>query len=410
MKHHDDSQRVVVTGLGPVAPAGTGRDSFWEGLLSGKDYSGEVEKFDTSMYKVHRACEVKGFVPPKVEGDPGPASLLAVAATELALEDAGLEPPRDDPRSPLANAGVVFGTTGGEIPVLERLNRQRFGPEPEEVDPTDFPKYPCHVISANVARHFGFAGPNQVVPTACAAGNYAMSIACEWIRSGRTERVLAGGADPLSVVSFTGFGRLFAISPDHCRPFDQNRKGILPGEGAGVLVLESLAAAKKRGARIYAEILGYGLSCDAYHATMPHPEGVGVSLAVKRALADADIDPGVVNYISAHGTGTQANDKIESKAIRSLMDGAADRVAVSSVKSMIGHTMGAASALEAIVCSMAIESGYVPPTINYETPDPDCDLDYVPNDCRDIGVQVALNNAYAFGGNNSCVVFSKLRE
>ncbi|TAH37092.1 MAG: beta-ketoacyl-[acyl-carrier-protein] synthase family protein [Planctomycetota bacterium] len=401
-----DSQRIVVTGLGPVSPVGSGKEAFWNAIRAGADGSGEVMKFDTSMYKVHRACEVKDFRPRSLQGDPGPATQLAVAAVELALEDARLPAPRDDARSPLRHAGVVIGTTGGEIPVLEKMNRQRFGPHKEAVDPADFPKYPCHVIAANVARHYGFRGPNQVVPTACAAGNYAISIGFEWLRSGRAPFVLAGGADPLSVVSFTGFGRMFAIAADRCRPFDKNRKGILPGEGAGILVLETLESARRRGARVYAEVRGYGLSCDAYHPTMPHPEGAGVQLAMRRAMQQAGLQADDVDYISAHGTGTQANDKIESSAIRAVLGAAARKTPISSIKSMIGHTMGAASALEAIVCSLAVDTGWIPPTMNYETPDPDCDLDYVPNKAREKRVQVALNNAYAFGGNNSCVVFA----
>lgn len=401
-----DSQRIVVTGLGPVSPVGSGKQAFWDAIRGGADGSNEVQKFDTSMYKVHRACEVKNFQPRRLPGDPGPASQLAVAATELALADAGLGAPSDDPRSPLRRAGVVIGTTGGEIPVLEKLNRQRFGPNKEAVDPADFPKYPCHVIAANVARHFGFAGPNQVVPTACAAGNYALSIGFEWLRRGRAPFVLAGGADPLSVVSFTGFGRMFAIAADRCRPFDKSRKGILPGEGAGMLVLETMESARRRGAKVYAEVRGYGLSCDAYHPTMPHPEGAGVQLAMRRAMEQAQLSPERIDYISAHGTGTQANDKIESGAIKAVLGEAAYRTPVSSIKSMIGHTMGAASALEAIVCSLAVDTGWIPPTMNYQNPDPECDLDYVPNQAREKRVRVALNNAYAFGGNNSCVVFA----
>jgi len=395
-------RRVVVTGLGLVTPIGCGRQQFWQAALAGTDASADVQKFDTSMYKFHRACEVKDFHPPKLDGDPGPATVLAVVATELAFHDAGLE-------APAGATGVALGTTGGEIPVLERMNRVRVKFGDEHVDPADFPKYPCHVISANVARHFGLTGPNVVVPTACAAGNYAIAIASDWIRSGRIERAVAGGVDPLSVVAFTGFGRMFAISPDRCRPFDKNRKGILPGEGAGVLVLESLESARERGAKMYGEVAGYGFSCDAHHPTMPHPEGVGARLAMERALEDAGLGVEAVDYVSAHGTGTQANDKIEAGAIRQVLGERVAEVPVSSIKSMIGHTMGAASAIEASACLLAIETGMVPPTINYETPDPECDLDVVPNQARRARVEVALNNAYAFGGNNSCVVFTRVQ-
>lgn len=392
--------RVVVTGVGPVTPIGSGRENFWNAALAGTDGSGEVQKFDTSIYRFHRACEVKNFVAPKLEGDPGPATGLAVVATELALQDAGLE-------LPLGEVGLVIGTTGGEIPVLEHINRVRFHEGEERVDRFEFLKYPVHVISTNVARHFGFTGPNVVVPTACAAGNYAVAIARDWLQSGRVDMVLAGGVDPLSTVTFTGFGRMFAIAPDRCRPFDKNRKGITPGEGAAMLVLETLQSAKARGAKIYAEVAGAGFSCDAYHPTMPHPDGMGARLAMERALHDAGLNHDVVDYISAHGTGTPANDKIEATAIREVMGDHASQVAVSSIKSMIGHTMGAASAIEAVACALAIDTGAVPPTINYETPDPECNLDVVPNQSRSKTVTVALNNAYAFGGNNSCVAFTR---
>ncbi|KAA3605162.1 MAG: beta-ketoacyl-[acyl-carrier-protein] synthase family protein [Planctomycetota bacterium] len=393
-------RRVVVTGLGPVSPLGCGKETFWNAILEGKDGSCNVQRFDTSQYKVHRACEVQGYVAPKLPGDPGPAAALAVEAARLALEDANFaEIPQQ--------SGVVMGTTGGEIPILEHIHRQQAEQGEDQVPRRQFPKYPCHTITAQVARYFGLKGPNLMVPTACAAGNYAFAMAKDWIQEGRCDVVLAGGADPLSIVSFTGFSRLFAISPDVPRPFDKNRKGILPGEGAGILVLEAYESAQKRGAHIYAEMVGYGLSCDAYHPTMPHPESMGVRLAMERALADAGLTPADVDYISAHGTGTQANDKLETAAIRAVMQDQAERVPVSSVKSMMGHTMGAASALEGIVCSMAIQSDMIPPTIHYETPDPDCDLDYVPNQARQHPVGVALNNAYAFGGNNSCVVFAR---
>jgi 3-oxoacyl-[acyl-carrier-protein] synthase II len=396
MKH-----RVVVTGVGPLTPIGSGREAFWNAAVAGTDGSDEVQKFDTSIYRFHRACELKGFVPPEVAGDPGPAAVLSVAATTLALQDAGLD-------LPPADAALVIGTTGGEIPVLEHINRVRFHHGEDAVDRGEFLKVPVHLISTNVARYFGFTGPNIVVPTACAAGNYAIAIARDWIQGGRAEMVLAGGVDPLSTVTFTGFGRMFAIAPDRCRPFDKNRKGITPGEGAAMLVLESLESAQRRGAKIYAEVAGCGFSCDAYHPTMPHPDGVGARLAMERALLDAGLDRGAVDYISAHGTGTPANDRIEANAIREVIGERTQKVPVSSIKSMIGHTMGAASAIEAIACVLAIDTGIIPPTINYETPDPDCDLDVVPNHARTAGVSVAMNNAYAFGGNNSCVVFRKV--
>ena len=399
--------RVVITGLGPIASVGVGREGFWNALLAGRDGSSEVSSFGTSEFKVHRACELDDerllghSARPAKHDDPGRASLLAVEAARLALEDAGLASPPHD-------AGVIVGTTGGEIQVLEHMHSARVEGREEALPPDEFAKHPCHVISRNVANAFGLRGPNQVVPTACAAGNYAVSIARGWVQAGYTDVVLAGGCDPLSRVAFTGFARLGAIAPEFCRPFDRERQGLLIGEGAGMVVVESLDSARRRGAHIYAEVAGVGFSCDAHHMTMPQPEGRGITLAMERALRDARLAVDAIDYVSAHGTGTKANDKIESAAVKALCgDHAAP---VSSIKSMIGHTMGAASALETIACCLAIENGAIPPTIHHEHPDPECDVDVVPNEARNHRVEVALNNAFAFGGNNSCLVLTGLRS
>ncbi|MDJ0850696.1 MAG: beta-ketoacyl-[acyl-carrier-protein] synthase family protein [Myxococcota bacterium] len=399
---------VVITGLGPISSVGVGRDEFWSALLDGRDGSSEVSSFDTSGFKIHRACELDderllGHVArPASPDDPGRASLLAVEAARLALEDAGFA-------GPPSGAGVIVGTTGGEIQVLEHMNSARSEGGGEAIPDGEFAKHPCHVISANVANAFGLHGPNLVVPTACAAGNYAVSIARGWVRAGIADVVLAGGCDPLSRVAFTGFARLGAIAPDYCRPFDRDRQGLLIGEGAGMVVVESLRSARSRGARVYAEVAGAGTSCDAHHMTMPQPEGRGIRLAMKRALDDSGLPADAIDYVSAHGTGTKANDKVESAAIRDLF-GSADPAPVSSIKSMIGHTMGAASSLETIACCLAIETGSIPPTIHHETPDPECPVDVVPNEARQHRVSVALNNAFAFGGNNSSLVLAAPRS
>jgi 3-oxoacyl-[acyl-carrier-protein] synthase II len=229
-------------------------------------------------------------------------------------------------------------------------------------------------------------------------------MALELLRSGRADLAVAGGADAFSRSAFTGFSRLHAMSPDMCRPFDRNRRGLLLGEGAGVLVLETLGSARTRGARVYAEVLGYGLSCDAYHITGPHPEGEGASAAMAAALAGAGVSAEEVSYINAHGTGTAHNDRIETLAIKNVFGKRAHDLPVSSIKALTGHVMGGASAIEAVACVKAIQTDMVPPTCNYETPDPDCDLDYVPNEARSLEVQVAVNNSYAFGGNNASLV------
>jgi len=246
-----------------------------------------------------------------------------------------------------------------------------------------------------------------MIPTACAAGNYAAANAMECLRAGTADLMLAGGSDSFSRITYTGFARLGAIATEKCQPFDLNRKGMVPGEGAAVLVLEPADIAERRGARIYAELVGYGLSCDAYHMTASHPEGAGAARAMNGALKDAGLRPEDVDYVSAHGTGTPTNDRLETASFKKVFGDVAHRVPISSAKSMLGHTMGAASAIEAAICSLAIARGWIPPTVNYETPDPDCDLDYVPNQARECRVDVAMNNAYAFGGNNASLILSR---
>jgi 3-oxoacyl-[acyl-carrier-protein] synthase II len=263
------------------------------------------------------------------------------------------------------------------------------------------------VIAAHIAREFRFAGVNIMIPTACAAGNYAIAHAFDVLRAGRAGLMLAGGSDSFSRITYTGFAQLGAIAPEVCQPFDRNRKGMIPGEGAGVIVLEPLAAAKRRGARIYAEISGYGLSCDAHHMTAAHPNGEGAVRAMQQALEQSGTGPEEVSYISAHGTGTLTNDRLETLAVKRLFRDAAYRIPISSIKSMLGHTMGAASAIEAAVCALAVFNDRIPPTVNLKNPDPECDLDYVPNCAREHTVRVAMNNAYAFGGNNASLVLRK---
>jgi 3-oxoacyl-[acyl-carrier-protein] synthase II len=266
-------------------------------------------------------------------------------------------------------------------------------------------QYPSCTISAHVARHFGLTGPNYMIPNACAAGNYAIGYAYDLLRLGKAEVMLAGGCDPFSRIAFMGFNRIFAVAPEKCQPFDKNRQGTLIGEGAGVLLLESLERAQARGATIYAEVLGYGLSCDAHHMTIPHVDGL--TRVMQRALQDADVNPDGVDYISAHGTGTPANDRAECTAIHEVFGPRASQIPVSSIKSMLGHTMGAASALEAIACALTIYTQWLPPTINFQEADIECAVDCVPNKTRDLDqLSIVLNNSFAFGGNNACVAFS----
>jgi len=402
-----DNKRIVITGVGVISPIGCNKDVFWNALISGVSGASEVKAFDTSDFKVHNGCEVKDF---KYEDyisngsrKVGKGSQFAIAATKLALDDSKIDVKNID----LERVGVSIGTTAGEIQILERVNKLRYEKGDDNVDTDLFLKHPCNNIPSNIAIEFGFEGPNTIIPTACAAGNYAIGYACDLIRLGRADIMVAGGTDPFSKVAYIGFSKLNAIAPEVCQPFDKNRKGMLIGEGAGMLVLESMEDALARNANIYAEILGYGLSCDGYHITIPQPEGNGVVSAMRKALKYAKIKPEDVQHISAHGTGTVANDKAETISIKKVFGEHSKRLAVVSIKSMIGHTMGAASAIEAIACALAVKEDIVPPTINYETKDPECDLDFVPNVKREMQVNIALNNAYAFGGNNSCLVLKK---
>jgi 3-oxoacyl-[acyl-carrier-protein] synthase II len=398
--------RIVVTGIGVVTSVGIGVEPFWRNLLAGQSGIGPVESFDTGRYAVHLGGEVKSFRPSDfVKELPvdsiARASQLAIAAARLALADAGLSSDVTD----ASTVGVSIGTTSGEPEMIERFDDMELAGSRESIGGEFIGQYPCHVIAAHLASELGFRGPNLVIPTACAAGNYAISHALDTLRFEGADIMLAGGSDAFSRITYTGFARLGAIAPERVQPFDKNRKGMIPGEGAAVLVLESLTRANARGARIYAEVAGYGLTCDAHHMTAP--QGDGAARAMQMAMADAGITPADVGYISAHGTGTAVNDRVETGAVKQAFGDVAYRVPMSSIKSMLGHTMGAASAIEAAACALAVRDGQLPPTINLETSDPDCDLDYVPNEARSQVVDVAMNNAYAFGGNNASVIFRK---
>jgi 3-oxoacyl-[acyl-carrier-protein] synthase II len=320
----------------------------------------------------------------------------------MALEDASLDLASVD----VTRAGVCAGTTSGEPQFIERFDEHYVHDQLERVGREFITRYPCHVVPAHVARELGFGGEIMMIPTACAAGNYAIAHAGDLLRMGKASIMLAGGADSFSRISYTGFARLGAIAPEVCRPFDRNRKGMVPGEGAAMLVLELKEQAIARGARIYCELAGYGLSCDAHHMTSAQPDGSGACRAMRMALERSKLAPSQVDYISAHGTGTVTNDRLETLAVKQTFGKHAYAIPMSSVKSMLGHTMGAASAIEAGVCALAIAHGQIPPTMNWQEQDPDCDLDYVPNRARNHKVGVALNNAYAFGGNNSSLIFA----
>jgi 3-oxoacyl-[acyl-carrier-protein] synthase II len=402
-------RRVVITGIGVVSPIGVGKEAFWEGLIAGKNGMSAVDAFDTSEFPCRRGGQVRDFDPHQYLSAEsinrmGAVSHFAVAAARMAVEDSRMNGHMEPERT-----GVAMGTTNGEAAVMEKICSDWARDGYEEIDPQLITKYPMHLIPANVAIEFGAAGPVVMMPNACSAGNWAIGFGADLIKADEADVVLAGGCDSLSRGAFIGFNRSFAMAPEMCQPFDKNRKGLMAGEGAAVLVLESLEKAQQRGAHIYAEVAGYGVSCDTYHITGPDPQGKGAVNATVSALTASGLTPEDIDYVSAHGTGTKPNDRVETLATKKVFGDRARRIPMSSIKSMIGHSFGAASAIEGAACSLIIERGMIPPTINYHEPDPDCDLDYVPNVAREHKVNALLSNAYAFGGNCAVLALRGLR-
>jgi 3-oxoacyl-[acyl-carrier-protein] synthase II len=398
------NKRVVITGLGVVSSLGIGSRDFWDGLLQGRSGISPITAFDTSDHFTHNGGEAKCFDPAAfIPADRllwlNRATQMAYAAAVLAVRDAGLAKEQISG----GRTGVAHGTTLGAAQAIEGVDDRLI--RKEAVPAELFLQMPPHSAPAFIAGAFGCRGPLFMVSTACAAGNYAIGHASDLIRLGRADVMIAGAADGISRIEFTGFNQFSAVAPDRCRPFDRDRKGMIPAEGAGILILEALDHALARNATIYAEIGGYGLSCDGHHMT--NASVAGITECMRNALRAADMAPDDVDYISAHGTGTAANDRAECAALTEVFGPRSRTVPVSSIKSMLGHAMGAASALEAIACALVIRDGILPPTINFETPDPDCDVDCVPNVARRHHVRVALNNSYAFGGNNASVVIKK---
>jgi 3-oxoacyl-[acyl-carrier-protein] synthase II len=427
-------RRVVVTGIGVVAPNGIGKDAFWKSCVNGKSGVGPIRTFDASRHPVKIAAEVPDFDPTPHLPAPhrkslkimGRASRFAVGAASLAVEDSGLELDRFDPE----RVGVVMGT--GVVPIdlpevapllMEacdengKLHADRLGQQGAGVlFPLWLLKYLPNMAAAHVSMALNTQGPNNTITTACAAGTQAVGEAFRLIGRGDADVVLAGGADsridPLMLLAYTALG---AISPAHrppaevSRPFDGQRDGFVLGEGAGVLMLEALETAKARGATIYAEVLGLGSSFDAYAVTKPDPDARGAARAIEWALKEARIDPHDVDYINAHGTSTRLNDLMETKAVKRVFGEGAKALPLSSIKSMVGHLIGAAGAVEAAALALTLHDGVVPPTINQTHPDPDCDLDYVPNNARELPVRTAVSTSFGFGGQNAALVMRGFR-
>lgn len=413
MRH--TNRRVVITGLGLVTPLGCDVASNWEKLLAGSSGIGRITRFDAAELPVRIAGEVRNFDPAcfvekrdikKMD----PFALYAMAAARMALEDAGFViAPENAER-----VGVLVGVGMGGISTLEEAHENFLHYGVRRISPFMVPRLIANMAPGQIAIRFGAKGVNYVATSACASGGHAIGEAARLIRFGVQDAMLAGGAEAaVTPLSIGGFAAMRALStrndePERaCRPFDRERDGFILSEGAGMLVLEEREAAIGRGARIYAEIAGYGANADAFHITTPAPEGAGAARCMRLALADGGIAPTEVDYINAHGTSTPYNDVNETQAIKQVFGNHARSLMVSSTKSMTGHLLGAAGAIEAAYSALTIHHGVVPPTINYEYPDPECDLDYVPNHARTTPVRLALSNSFGFGGTNACLVLSR---
>ena len=409
------SKRVVVTGLGAVTPVGNSAPATWRAAVAGESGVDFIRSFDASAFPVRVAAEVKDFDP---EGLASPKELrriddnvlFALAASKEAVGDAGLDGAYDP-----ARVGIVYGSAIGGIKTITQQHDILRDRGPDRASPHWLPNCLVDSASGQLAITLGYRGPNYATVSACATGSHAVGEGAELIKRGWADAVLAGGTEsgiiPLILAAFCSMRGLAAEEehpPRASRPFDATRAGFVMGEGAATLVLEELEAARARGAKIYAEVLGYGTSNDGYHMAAPDPESVGVSEMMRAALETADVAPERVGYINAHGTSTPLGDAAETKAIKEVFGDHAYELAVSSTKSVMGHCFGAAGAIEAMMCVLALHDGKLPPTINYEHPDPVCDLDYVPNEARDVQVDVALSNAMGLGGHNACVLIGRI--
>lgn len=411
-------KRVVVTGLGAVTPIGIGKNEFWQALLQGKSGISKITRFDASEYTAQIAGEVKDFDPSKYIDKKEAKRMdrftqFAIAASKMAFEDSGIDLETED----RARIGTMIGTGIGGMESLNDQFKTLFEKGPSRISPFFIPMMIGNMAAGQTSITFGLQGPCSSVMTACATGTNAIGDAFKVIQRGDADVMVAGGTEAaISPIAIAGFASMKALStrndePEKAsRPFDKDRNGFVMGEGAGVLILESLEHAVARGAYIYAEICGYGFNADAFHITAPAPEGAQAAKCMDMALKDGGIEPQAVNYINAHGTSTPMNDKNETMAIKSLFGEHAYKLAVSSSKSMTGHLLGAAGGIECIVIALAVANDMIPPTINYDEPDEDMDLDYVPNTARKQVVNVALSNSLGFGGHNATILLKKYQE
>ena len=411
-------RRVVVTGVGLVTPCGIGIDNVWNNILSGQSGIGPLTRFDTEKFDTKFAGEVKGFNPedyvqPKEVKKMDLFIHYALAAAQIAVKDSGLDMGQEESD----RVGVVVGTGLGGLPTIEKYHSVLLERGPGRITPFFIPMLIANEAPGHIAIQHGFKGPNICIVTACATGAHSVGDACRIIQYGDADVMVAGGSEanltPLTVGGFNAMKALSTRNDDPLRasrPFERDRDGFVVAEGSGILILEELEHAKKRGAKIYAEMAGYGYNGDAYHITAPCPDGDGFIRCIRMALKDAQLSPDDVDYINAHGTSTKLNDYIETLAIKEVFKEKAYKVPISSTKSMTGHLLGAAGAIEAIFSVLSIRDQVCPPTINYENPDPECDLDYVPNKARSHTVNVAMSNAFGFGGTNSTLVFRRFTD
>lgn len=416
MPRFSSPRRVAVTGVGLVSPLGIGNSENWDALLAGKSGIETITRFDASPFACRIAGEVKGFDPSRFVEKKEIKKMdtfihYAMGAAHFAMEDSGL-PVRDENRERIA---VVIGSGIGGLPLIEATQKDYLQRGTRAISPFFITGLIANEAAGNVSIKYGLKGPNLATVTACATGAHAVGEAYRMIQYGDADAAIAGGAEAvITPLCVGGFSVMRALSTRNdeprraSRPWDRERDGFVIGEGAGLVILEEMESARKRGARIYAELIGYGLSGDAYHIAAPSEDGDGAARVMRNALEDARVNPGEIGYINAHGTSTPAGDKVETLAIKMVFGEHAQKLAVSSTKSMTGHLLGASGGLETAILALSLHHGVLPPTINYENPDPECDLDYVPNEARRKSLRCALSNSFGFGGTNGCLVMKKM--
>jgi 3-oxoacyl-[acyl-carrier-protein] synthase II len=410
-----NKRRVVVTGIGMISPVGIGNEPTWQALLEGRSGIGRITKFDATQFAAQIAGEVRGFEPEKwIEKKEIKKSdtfiHYAIAAAQMAVDDAGFDSSKEDQD----RVGVIIGSGIGGLPLIEEMHKKMLERGPSRISPFFIPGLIVNLAAGHISIRFGCKGPSSAPATACATGAHAIGDAMKVIRYDEADVMFAGGSEAvISALAVGGFSAMRALSTRNdepsraSRPWDKERDGFVMGEGAGIVILEEREHALARGAKIYCELTGYGMTSDAHHITSPSEDGDGMVRVMQRALRDAGLQPTDIGYINAHGTSTPVGDKVETIAIKKVFGDYAYKLPVSSTKSMTGHLLGAAGGLESAIAAMVVKTGMLPPTINYENPDPECDLDYVPNVARKVELTHVMSNSFGFGGTNATLIFSK---